>query len=196
MRGCPMKQAFAENALASGCLIFSVGSSRSWLVLIRRGPYNDGSSREGWLFAIPTVDVGIVILAASGTIGAVRDDIKVVMGARTQIDKIIAPRIAGDLAFLQITAFTPVFGNVTGGGRLDQCLQSLLGGGVCAVVQLVEFERRADAFDLHACLYPFGLLGTAHDARNDQAGKDAENDNDHHQFDQGEPAAIVHVAQD
>ena len=60
---------------------------------------------------------------------------------------------------------------------------------------------RDRVFDLHLGLHHAGLVGLVHEFRGDDGSEDPQNDDDDHQFQQGEPAvvpltdvSVVHVS--
>ena len=73
-------------------------------------------------------------------------------------------------------------------GGLHQSLQSLFRGRVSVQVDMEPFERILQLRDIgHGCA-DFGVVGCADELGNDGCGQNTENDDHHHDFDQGESA--------
>src|SRR5580704_17231595 len=77
------------------------------------------------------------------------------------------------------------------GRRRHQRAQSLVGGGVVAVVEVVAIERGLDLCEVGLRLGPLGLVGGAAETLNDDRREQAQNQNNHHDFNQGETILIV-----
>src|SRR6185503_1490887 len=88
----------------------------------------------------------------------------------------------------EVAAGFPVRGQRRSGGPRDESLQSLLRRGIAPVVEAVELQRLHQARDILLRGDEPRLVGTAHDPRHDERGEYAENDDDHHYFEQRESA--------
>ncbi len=71
-------------------------------------------------------------------------------------------------------------------GLDDQRLQALLGRGVALVVQAVELERLHDVGDVGAGRRAAGVVGAVQHVGHDEGGQHTDDDQHHHQLDQGE----------
>ena len=102
------------------------------------------------------------------------------------IDVGVAPGIVRDL--FQVPSLDVVLRHGGDGGRLHQRVQSLLRGGVEAVVHSVHLKGLLEALDLRPGHRALGLRHLGADARHHQSRQQAEDHHHHHDLDQREAA--------
>ena len=127
----------------------------------RKEGYNEEDDNQFSTSAYPPLAVGAVRLQVE--VRAVRPgrgiDVGVLLG------------VARDLALFKISPLPPALGNRLCRGFLHQGSKPLLGGGIFAVVEIVQLEGLFELLDLHLRLELLGLLRPPHDSRDDEAGK-------------------------
>src|SRR5437763_1866108 len=126
-------------------------------------------------------NIGCRSTAAFLTVGAKRDDFKRRALARRAIDIIVAPRIVGHHAAAQIR---PVPARCVVAAR--QRGEPLIGARIASEVEIIEIERAGKTFDLDFCRLGLGLAEIVQHPRPDQRHDQADDGNDHQNFDQRE----------
>src|SRR5208337_691419 len=130
---------------------------------------------------------GVYIVRAFDAVGAER-----LQHVRVPIALVEVGRPPGILRqALDIAAAFVIRGHAAVGRRRHQRVQTLVGGRVVAVVEVVAIERGLDLGEISLRLGLLGLVGGAAQTLDDDRREQAEDQNNHHDFNQGETVLIV-----
>jgi hypothetical protein len=128
----------------------------------------------------------VVAFATRLAVGAQAPDIHLAVATWRGVLVGVAPRVVRQA--LQVAARLPVLRCRATGRLAHQRLQALLGGGVARVIQTVELEALQHGADILLGGHDARLVRAAHHLGHHQRGQHAENDDDHHDLDQGKAA--------
>src|ERR1022692_1313974 len=94
----------------------------------------------------------------------------------------MVPRIVTKL----LDVWAAPFLGVVARWRINEDFQAFIGGGVAIHVDVKSFNGRFEFGDVRLGGTDLGLLAQAHDLRNNRRGQNAEDHDDHHEFNQRE----------
>src|SRR5687767_5095797 len=140
---------------------------------------------------VPVPDVRRIAFSAARAVGAEAEDVDLALHARREVLVVATPGIARQP--VEVAALFPVRRLRLGRRTRGERAQSLLGGGIEAVVEAIELERLADRAHVGLRRHALRLVRPIHEARHDQRGEDAEDHHDHEDFDQRKAAEIIGV---
>ena len=125
-----------------------------------------------------------VTFAAGLSVRAQAEDVDLALHPRVEVLVGTTPGVVGELVQVGL----PVRGGRPGGGLAYQGLQALLARGEALVVELVELERLHQVVDVGARGGGARVVGAIEHIGHDQRTQHPDDDQHHHEFDQGEAA--------
>src|SRR5205085_5327176 len=175
----------ANATPAEAIATMAITTSSSMRVKPRARPRGSGARVAPAL--LPGADVGILAFATRLAVGAERHDVDLALHTRIQVLVGTAPGIVRKLLEVRL----PVLRDWPRRRLGDQRLQALLAGGIALVVQLVQLERLHDVVHVRARRSDPRVLRAVQDVGHDEGCEHADDDEDHHQLDQGEAARVA-----
>jgi general secretion pathway protein C len=134
--------------------------------------------------SLPRTDLGVLALASNGTVGAEAVHVNLALQARIGVEVRPAPRVIGKFVDVGLPARRYRAHSRFG----DQGLQPLFRARVALVVEFVKFKRLHQVVHVGVCRRDARVVGAIEHVGNNQRGEHADDDEHHHEFNQGEAA--------